>query len=136
MAYLIRGEMMSIILAALKNKDLREEKSNIQVIDDWEVGQISPVVSEHSDSMSLGPMSFHVETWTTLYLVLARRIKTTDIRDALKTEHMMHDASKSIHHDVYGELINDLHRVMYDMEYSGKSESKKALSVVIEKWSM
>ena len=127
---------MSIILEALKNRELREKKSNIQVVDDWEVGQMQPVVSAHNDSMSLGPMSFHVETWTTLYLVLARRIKTTEIRSNLESEHMMRDASKSIHSDVYGELLHELDKALYHIEYSGKAEAKKMISDIIKKWSM
>lgn len=127
---------MSIILDALKNRDLREERSNMQIIDDWGIGQMDSVVSEHDDSLSLGPMSFEVQTWTTLYLVIARRVKTTDCLNDIGRRKIIEDAAKSIHHDVYGELMNELGKVLYHMEYSGKKESMKQLSKLIDKWSM
>lgn len=125
---------MSIILKALKNRDLRDDKSNMEILDDWDVGQLDPVISEHDEAISLGPQSFITHTYTTLYLVLARKINTTSANNDEELLYAKEQAAKSIHFDVYGELLSELDKVLYHIEYSGKKESKKHLMDVISKW--
>ncbi len=127
---------MSIILNALKNRELREEKSNTQVIDEWGVGKTIPVVSEFDDAISLGPQNFVTHTYTTLFLILARKITTTNTVNDKELSYAKEEAVRSIYQDVYGELMIELDLIMYHMEFSGKKEAQSQLSDLIKRWSL